>query len=47
LGFRKNSRRLDSKNNDSIPEEDVSKLEKLIDDLENNEEVQDVYTNAE
>jgi YebC/PmpR family DNA-binding regulatory protein len=30
-----------------IPEEDVSKLEKLIDDLENNEEVQDVYTNAE
>lgn len=31
----------------SVPEEDVVKLEKLIDDLENNEEVQEVYTNAE
>lgn len=30
-----------------VPEEDVAKLEKLIDDLENNEEVQEVYTNAE
>lgn len=30
-----------------INEEDSAKLEKLIDDLEENEEVQDVYTNAE
>ena len=30
-----------------VPEEDVPKLEKLIEDLENNEEVQEVYTNAE
>jgi YebC/PmpR family DNA-binding regulatory protein len=30
-----------------VPEEDVPKLEKLIEDLENNEEVQDIYTNAE
>ncbi|MFA5651749.1 MAG: YebC/PmpR family DNA-binding transcriptional regulator [Candidatus Paceibacterota bacterium] len=30
-----------------VPEEDVSKLEKLIEDLENNEEVQEIYTNAE
>ncbi len=30
-----------------VPEEDVSKLEKLIDDLENNDEVQEIYTNAE
>jgi len=30
-----------------VPEEDVEKLEKLIEDLENNEEVQEVYTNAE
>jgi len=30
-----------------VPEEDVTKLEKLIEDLENNEEVQEVYTNAE
>jgi len=31
----------------TVPEEDVPKLEKLIEDLEENEEVQDVYTNAE
>jgi len=31
----------------TVPEEDVEKLEKLIEDLENNEEVQEVYTNAE
>jgi YebC/PmpR family DNA-binding regulatory protein len=30
-----------------VPEEDVPKLEKLIEDLENNEEVQEIYTNAE
>jgi len=30
-----------------LSEEDSAKLEKLIDELENNEEVQDVYTNAE
>jgi len=30
-----------------VPEEDVEKLEKLIEDLENNEEVQEIYTNAE
>ncbi len=30
-----------------ISEEDANKLQKLIDDLEANEEVQDVYTNAE
>jgi YebC/PmpR family DNA-binding regulatory protein len=30
-----------------VPEEDVPKLEKLIDDLENNDEVQEIYTNAE
>lgn len=30
-----------------VPEEDVPKLEKLIDDLENNEEVQEIFTNAE
>ncbi len=30
-----------------VPEEDVPKLEKLIEDLENNDEVQEVYTNAE
>lgn len=30
-----------------ISEEDSPKLEKLIDDLENNDEVQEVYTNAE
>lgn len=30
-----------------LSEEDAAKLEKLIDDLENNEEVQDIYTNAE
>lgn len=29
-----------------VPEEEVAKLEKIIEDLENNEEVQDVYTNA-
>ena len=31
----------------TVPEEEVPKLEKLIEDLENNEEVQEVYTNAE
>ncbi|MBA4320431.1 MAG: hypothetical protein C0412_18695 [Flavobacterium sp.] len=31
----------------AVPEEDVPKLEKLIEDLENNEEVQEIYTNAE
>ncbi len=31
----------------AVPEEDVPKLEKLIEDLENNEDVQEVYTNAE
>lgn len=30
-----------------VSEDDSPKLEKLIEDLENNEEVQDVYTNAE
>ena len=30
-----------------VPDEDVPKLEKLIEDLENNDEVQEVYTNAE
>ena len=30
-----------------VSEEDGIKLEKLIEDLENNEEVQDIYTNAE
>jgi YebC/PmpR family DNA-binding regulatory protein len=30
-----------------VPEEDVPKLEKLIEDLENNEDVQEIYTNAE
>ncbi len=30
-----------------VPEEEVPKLEKLIEDLENNEDVQEVYTNAE
>jgi len=30
-----------------ISEEDTPKLEKLIEDLENNEDVQEVYTNAE
>ncbi len=30
-----------------VPEEDVPALEKLIEDLENNEEVQEIYTNAE
>lgn len=36
-----------SKNTMAISEEDSQKLEKLIDELEENEEVQDVYTNAE
>ena len=31
----------------TVPETDVPKLEKLIEDLENNEDVQDIYTNAE
>ena len=31
----------------TVPEEDAPKLEKLIEDLENNEDVQEVYTNAE
>jgi YebC/PmpR family DNA-binding regulatory protein len=35
------------KNTMPISEEDSQKLEKLIDELEENEEVQDVYTNAE
>lgn len=35
------------KNTMAISEEDSQKLEKLIDELEENEEVQDVYTNAE
>lgn len=30
-----------------VSEEDTPKLEKLMEDLENNEEVQDIYTNAE
>ena len=30
-----------------LSDEDAAKLEKLIDDLEDNEEVQDIYTNAE
>ena len=30
-----------------VPEEDVPKMEKLIEDLENNEEVQEIFTNAE
>jgi YebC/PmpR family DNA-binding regulatory protein len=30
-----------------LSDEDAAKLEKLIDDLEENEEVQDIYTNAE
>jgi len=30
-----------------VPDADAPALEKLIDDLENNEEVQDIYTNAE
>ena len=30
-----------------VSEEDTPKLEKLIEDLENNEDVQEVYTNAE
>ena len=30
-----------------VSEEDTPKLEKLIEDLENNEEVQEIYTNAE
>jgi transcriptional/translational regulatory protein YebC/TACO1 len=30
-----------------ISEENIPRLEKIIDDLEENEEVQDVYTNVE
>jgi YebC/PmpR family DNA-binding regulatory protein len=30
-----------------LSEEDLSRLEKLVEDLENNDDVQDVYTNAE
>jgi len=30
-----------------VPEEEVEKLEKLLEDLENNEEVQEIFTNAE
>jgi len=30
-----------------VPEEEVFKMEKLIEDLENNEDVQEIYTNAE
>ena len=30
-----------------VSEEDTPKLEKLIEDLENNDDVQEVYTNAE
>jgi transcriptional/translational regulatory protein YebC/TACO1 len=30
-----------------VSEEDTPKLEKLLEDLENNEDVQEVYTNAE
>ena len=30
-----------------LSDEDAAKLEKLIEDLENNEDVQDIYTNAD
>jgi len=45
--FEKKSEGWIPKTNSPISEEDTPKLEKLIDDLENNDDVQDVYTNAE
>lgn len=45
--FEKKSEGWEPKSSTTISEEDSLKLEKLIEDLENNEDVQEVYTNAE
>jgi len=45
--FEKSDREWVPKTTIPIPEEDCGKLEKIIEELEDNDDVQDVYTNAE